>query len=72
MEESHYSVMDCTCHMVSALFISPKHYPRPLSAFPYPSEIYHVKALATKGMAARALDCFYDLLVGLNEGLSCE
>lgn len=53
MEESHYSVMDCTCQAVSALFILPK--PRPLSAFPYPSEIYHVKAHATRGMVVRAL-----------------
>lgn len=57
VEESHYSVMDCTCHTVSALFILPKHQPRPLSAFPYPSEIYHVKAPTTRGMAVRALDC---------------
>lgn len=25
VEESHYSVMDCTCQAVSALFILPKH-----------------------------------------------
>lgn len=25
VEESHYSVMDCTCQTVSALFILPKH-----------------------------------------------
>lgn len=55
--ESHYSVMDCTCQRVSVLFILPKHYPRPLSAFPYSSEIYHVKAHATRGMAVRALGC---------------
>lgn len=56
-EESHYSVMDCTCQAVSALFILLKHWPRPLSAFPYPSEIYHVKARTTGGMAVRALGC---------------
>lgn len=57
VEESHYSVMDCTCQAVSALFILPKHEPQPLSTFPYPSEIYHVKAHATRGMAVRALCC---------------
>lgn len=47
-EESHYSVMDCTCRAVSALFILPEHWPPPLSPFPYPSEIYHVRARATR------------------------
>lgn len=53
-EESHYSVMDCTRRAVSALFILPEHWPRPLNPFPYPSEIYHVRTRATRGMAARA------------------
>lgn len=57
VEESHYSVIDCTCQGVSALFILPKHQPRPLSPFPYLSEIYHVKAPATRGTAVRALGC---------------
>lgn len=56
VKESHYSVMDCTCHIVSALFIPPKLCPRPSPAFPYPSEIYHVRAGSTWGMALRAPD----------------
>lgn len=55
MGESHYSVMDCTCQAISALFIPLKNKPRPPSAFPYPSEIYHTKALVTKGMVVRAV-----------------
>lgn len=56
VKEAHYSVMDCTCHTVSALFIPPKRCPRPRRAFPYPSEIYQVRAGGTWGAALRAPD----------------
>lgn len=48
VEESHYSIMDCTCQAVSA-FLSFQALTWPLSTFPYPSEIYHVKPNATRG-----------------------
>lgn len=57
VKESHYSVMDCTCHTVSALFIPPKRRPCPLGAFPYPSEIYQVRAGGTWGTTLRAPGC---------------
>lgn len=69
---SHYSVMDCMCHTVSALFIPSKLRPRPPRTFPYPSEIYHVRAGGTWGTALRAPDRCSDLPAWLNKGLQCE